>query len=187
MKTNKNVIFSTSLAYIESMLFDPCDLPNGQELSDDPSKAELMQAFAEELREGTLIEAIDQWRQDEKMNLDDWHFYLVVYDVGRWDGRYKAYSVLSSLSELLDLDSRVNDSDVTFSVYLKGNSLQGKFVGHDGTTYFKVYQIDINPSSTWDGRDDFLRDAQEGNYLSDRRIRRYCRSAAPVVRRVYGL
>lgn len=190
MKKN-NVIFSTSLSYMESVLFDPFDLPNGQDLSDDPKRNELMQAFANDMREATLVDAIEQWRHDEKVNFDSWqhlvpYYYLVVYDVGRWDGRHKAYSVLSSLSELLELDSRVN-GNCEFSLFLKGNSVQGCLIDHDGHTYFKVYQILENSSSKWDGRDDFLRDAQEGEYLSDNRIRRYCRSAAPVVRRVYGL
>ena len=126
MKKN-NVIFSTSLSYTESVLFDPFDLPNGQDLSDDPKRNELMQTFANDMREATLVDAIEQWRHDEKVNFESWqhlvpYYYLVVYDIGRWDGH-----------------------------------------------------------------DDFLKDAMDGNYLSDSRIRRYCRSAAPVIRRVYGL
>ena len=186
-----NVIFSTSLSYMESVLFDPFDLPNGQDLSDDPKRNELMQAFANDMREATLVDAIEQWRHDEKVNFESWqhlvpYYYLVVYDIGRWDGRYKAFSVLSSLSELLELDSRVN-GDCEFSLFLKGNSVQGCLIHHDGRNYFKVYQILLNPSSKWDGHDDFLKDAMDGNYLSDSRIRRYCRSAAPVIRQVYGL
>lgn len=184
---SKHVIFSSSLSYMESILFDRFDAPHLKKYSDDPEKNAVMQAAAEDIRNGALYEAIEDWRTCEKKNLqDDNYYYLVVVTCQTWQGKHTAYKLLEDLADLFSLDAEIM-GDTALSIYLKGNSLQGKIIHHDGTHYFKVYRILQNASAVVNGCDRFLWDAQAGEYLSNARIKRYCRSAAPFVRAVYGL
>lgn len=130
-----------------------------------------------------VCEMNNSYLDDERMNLDIQLEYpiLIISDLGLWDGRRKAYKVVSSGNIRDILYAQVNGMS-RCNWYCDGYNICCDEAHHDGINHY-IYREIRNESNI--GR--FLDKLYYGAPISHSIFNHYTRSIAKDVARVYGL
>lgn len=64
--------------------------------------------------------------------------YLIIADIGRWDGRYDGGSIVSGLQNAVE--KCISGEDYS-KIYVKNNHLYVNTANHDGSSFFKIVRL----------------------------------------------
>ena len=106
---------------------------------------------------------------------------LVIVDVGRWNGRKKAYKIIDSglLSDIFHL----NDSCDYHTYYTDGYNVLCTAIHHDGVNYYEFREIKNDDNITT-----FLDNLLTGKYKNSRRmLNYYTKSILPKFKEIYNI
>lgn len=101
---------------------------------EDIEEEEKMYDYADE----TVRDYLEDLRMEIKSH-EDKHgekFYLVLADIGRWDGRYAGGRVIKGLWNTLN---KTMDDYTKF--YQDGKTLKVSTANHDGSSSFEIYEL----------------------------------------------
>ncbi len=123
--------------------------------------------------------SIENWYDDERLNLNQEldNFVICIADLGLWNGRRSAYKLLGK-----NLNSILYTTGDSYEVYVEDGEVMAKDIHHDGTNYYnwRVLKSGLSNAKI----NDLLDSIVEGD--AEEKIRKYTKSLAPYVKRIYG-
>lgn len=92
--------------------------------------------------------------------------YLVLANIGRWNGRFEGGNVIKGLSQVI---SQIIEGEDDFEIYYEGRTLCIDTHNHDASSYFEIYEL------TPKGEAYFERNSGFYQTLSDRELHKRLR------------
>lgn len=86
-----------------------------------------------------VAELNEDYRQDEKINLNKEINGVIIADLGLWDGLHHAFKEIKNLNECLNYHTK--GASVDLEVFVQNGSLKAIERHHDGINYYTFYQI----------------------------------------------
>lgn len=129
-----------------------------------------------------ILESIDLWWSDERLNLDKEleNDIVCLGTIGRWHGRIQGYKVCSNnLKDILRTYS--NGCQAGLHVYYDGYNVRAEECHHDGTNTYLYRELRPDRNT-----EDFLDKVYSGAEISNRELNYYTKSLRKPIKEVYG-
>jgi hypothetical protein len=126
-----------------------------------------------------ISHSVENWYDDERLNLNQEldNFVICIADLGLWNGRKSAYKLLGK-----NLNSILYNTGDSYEVYVEDGEVMARDSHHDGTNYYNWRVLKSGLSNV--KVNDLLDSIVEGD--AEEKIRKYTKSLAPYVKRIYG-